>query len=222
MNSLKMRGAAVLLALFTLAGAARAASVEEVVRETQRVMIEDNKISMVWWLPLEFWSETVRANPDLTPEVRSELVGVMSDYTVFAVLRATQSAQGLGDVQPKEELQKNIKVEFDGKVLAPVAADKISPTATLVLSQLKPVLAQAAGAVGEGLEFMIYPAKADNKPVDAGMAGKLAVTFYGKVQQWRLPLGSVLPPKIDASTGEMFPGNFEYNPFTGKKIEPAK
>ncbi len=219
MNSVMTRGAAALLAVFALGGTAQAANVEELVRDTQRVMIEENQISMVWWLPLEFWSESVRANPDLTPEARSEIVSAMSDYTIIAALRGRAGKDSLEDVKPRDDLLKNTKVEFDGKVLQPLAADKVSPTATLVLAQLKPVLAQAAGAMGEGLDFLLYPAKVDGKPLDAGMPGKLAITFYGKVQQWRLPLGSVVPPKIDKATGEAFPGNFDYNPFTGKKIE---
>jgi hypothetical protein len=222
MKSVMKRGAAALFAVFALGGVAQAANVEEVVRETQRITVEDNQVSMVWWLPLEFWSESVRANPAITAEARSEIITEMSDYTVIALLRARAGEKGLEQVQPKEELLKNTRVEFDGKLLAPLAADKVSPTATLVLAQLKPVLAQAAGPIGESLEFLVYPAKLDGKAVDAGVAGKLAVTFYGKPQQWRLPLGSVLPAKTDTATGEVFPGNFEFNPFTGKKIEIAK
>jgi hypothetical protein len=222
MKSLKVRGVAALLALFTLAGATRAAGIDDLVRETQRVTVEDNQVSMVWWLPLEFWSETIRGNPDLNAEARSELVSTMAEYTTIALLRASPGAEGLEKIQPKAELLKNTKVEFDGKVLQAVADDKIAPTANLVLSQLKPVLAQAAGAVGQALEFVVYPSKVDGKALDAGMPGKLVVTFYGKPQNWRLPLGSVLPPRIDKATGESFPGNFEFNPFTGKKIEVAK
>jgi hypothetical protein len=222
MKSLKMSGAAALLALFALTGATRAAGIDDLVRETQRIVVEENQVSMVWWMPLEFWSETIRGNPDLNAEARSELVSMMADYTVIALMRATPGAEGLEKIQPKAELLKNTKVEYDGKVLTPVPDDKIAPTANLVLSQLKPVLAQAAGAVGQALEFAVYPSKVDGKPIDAGMAGRLAVTFYGRPQNWRLPLGSVLPPKTDKATGESFPGNFEYNPFTGKKIEVAK
>ncbi len=222
MKSLKVRGVAALLALFTLGGAVRAAGIDDLVRETQRITVEDNQISMVWWLPLEFWSETIRGNPDLNAEARSELVSMMAEYTTIALLRASPGAEGLEKIQPKAELLKNTRVEFDGKLMQPLADDKIAPTANLVLSQLKPVLAQAAGAVGEALEFVVYPSKVDGKPLDAGMPGKLVVTFYGKPQNWRLPLGSVLPPKTDKATGELFPGNFEFNPFTGKKIEVAK
>lgn len=222
MKSLKMRGAAALLALCTLGHVARAANVEEVVRETQRVALDGEQVSMVWWMPLEFWSETIRGNPELNAEARSELVSMMADYTVIALLRATPGAEGLEKIQPKAELLKNTKVEFDGKVLQPVADDKIAPAAILVLQQLKPVLAQAAGAVGGALEFLVYPASVDGKAIDAGLPGRLAVTFYGKPNNWRLPLGSVLPPKTDKATGEQFPGNYEYNPFTGKKIEVAR
>ena len=35
---------------------------------------------------------------------------------------------------------------------------------------------------------------------------------------WWIPLGSLLPPKYDSETGEKFPGNYNYNPFTGIRL----
>ena len=46
----------------------------------------------------------------------------------------------------------------------------------------------------------------------------LEVTVAEKVFRYRLPLGSVLPPRFDPNTEETFPGNYNYSPFTGAKL----
>lgn len=223
MHPLMKRGLAALLGICALAGTVRAAGVEDIVRDTQRLTVEDGSVSMIWWIPVQFWEASMRDNADLPEAARTEIIGFMAEYNVVALLRAKAGPEGLEDIRPKDELVKNTRVEANGKVLEPLAADKVSPAALVLLSQLKPVIAAAAGQVGEAMEFVVYPAFVDGKAIiDATQPGALNVTFYGRTQQWRLPLGSLLPPKIDKVTGEQFPGNYEYNPYTGKKIEVAQ
>jgi hypothetical protein len=70
------------------------------------------------------------------------------------------------------------------------------------------------------MEFVVYPAKAaDGTPtVDAAQAGTLKIKLYDQAFSWRLPLGSLLPAQFDKKTGEEFPGNYQFNPFTGDKL----
>ena len=44
------------------------------------------------------------------------------------------------------------------------------------------------------------------------------MTLGDATYRWRLPLGSLLPPRYDAKTGEKFSGNYLYSPFTGKEL----
>ncbi len=221
MKLIRMHGLAMLLGLCALPGAAGAA-MDDLVRETQRLSFENGQISMVWWIPLQFWDESIKTNPSIPDAARTEILGIMEDYTVVALLRARAGAEALEDLQPKEELLKNTRVEINGKLLEPLPAENVSPAAGLLLSQLKPLMVEAAGQVGEGLEFVIYPGKIDGKPlIDAAQPGNFTISFYGRKQLWRLPLGSLLPTKADKATGEVFPGNYEYNPFTGRKLEPG-
>jgi nucleotide-binding universal stress UspA family protein len=220
MKSIRTRCIGALLGLFALTGVAGAANVEDIVRDTQWFAVEDGKVSMVWWIPPQFWEESLRGNPGVTDEMRRQVIGIMSEYTVVAMLRAIATPAGIEDMQSKEELLKNARIEFGGKVAAPLPPDQISPAAQAVLAQLKPVLAATAGPVGQGLEFVVYPGKVDGKVLaDAELPGSVVITFYGKTHRWRLPLGSVLPSKTDKKTGEEFPGNYQYNPFTGGKLD---
>lgn len=38
---------------------------------------------------------------------------------------------------------------------------------------------------------------------------------------WRLPLGSLMPATVDAGSGERFPGNSVYDPYTGRRLGVA-
>jgi hypothetical protein len=66
---------------------------------------------------------------------------------------------------------------------------------------------------------VVFPAKADGKPlIDALQTGSVQVSLYDQTYRFRTPLGSLLPVKVDAKTGEEFPGNYSFNPFTGEKL----
>jgi hypothetical protein len=62
---------------------------------------------------------------------------------------------------------------------------------------------------GEGGKRLADP----NKP------GALQFSVYDQDFKWRLPLASLLPRKFDPKSNEDFPGNFDYNPFTGDKLK---
>jgi hypothetical protein len=222
--SMKKRGVLAAALLLCASGVATnsVAGVQDLVRETQRSSEAGGHLAMVWWLPVQFWEESLKANPAVTPEMRSQVLGALADYNVIALVRAKPGAAGFSDVQPKAELLKNLRVEAGGKVLEPLAPEQVSPGAQLLLSQLKPMMGAMAGQVGQAMEFVVFPAKAADGTVllDAMQSGTLKIKFYDDTFSWRLPLGSLMPLKVDKKSGEEFPGNYQFNPFTGDKLAP--
>jgi hypothetical protein len=195
------------------------AGVAEILRETQRTTQANGEITMVMWMPQQFWEESMKGNPALTAEGRAQVLAPLADYALFGVMRAKVGAAGLTDIQPKAELVKNLKVEVNGKAVQPLAPESIAPGAQMLLSTMKPAMTSMGGPAMAGLEFVVFPAKADGKPlIDAMQAGTLQVWLYDQTYRWRTPLGSLLPAKVDAKTGEEFPGNYSFNPFTGEKL----
>ena len=196
------------------------AGVAEILRDTQRTTQANGDITMVMWMPQQFWEESMKGNPALTAEGRAQVLAPLADYALFGVMRAKVGATGLTDVQPKAELVKNLKLEVNGKTVQLLAGEAISPGAQMLLSTLKPAMAAMGGAALQGMEFVVFPATAEGKPlIDAMQSGTLQVTLYDQVYRWRTPLGSLLPVKVDAKTGEEFPGNYSFNPFTGEKLK---
>jgi hypothetical protein len=195
------------------------AGVAEILRDTQRTTQANGDITLVMWMPQQFWEESMKSNPALTAEGRAQVLAPLADYALFGVMRAKIGAAGIADVQPKAELLKNLKIEVNGKAVQPLAPDAIAPGAQMLLSSLKPAMAAMGGPAMQGMEFIVFPAKADGKPlIDALQPGTLQVSFYDQTYRWRTPLGSLLPAKVDAKTGEEFPGNYSFNPFTGEKL----
>ena len=67
--------------------------------------------------------------------------------------------------------------------------------------------------------MVIYPSKeGDQKLIDPLKPGSFKYTLYEQTFTWRLPLVSLLPPKVDPKTSEEFPGNYEFNPYTGEPL----
>ena len=207
------------LSISSVCGPAGAAGVQDLMRDTQRMTTADGQLTMVSWFPQQFWDESMKAAAAVPLQMRERMVAAMSDYAVFAVARAKLGAAGISDAQPKSALLANMKVRFNGKDIQPLDPETISPVAQSLLAAMKPGLASTAGPVGQAMELVVFPAKADGKLlIDAAQAGLLQITLYDQSYQWRLPLGSVLPARKDSRTGEEFPGNFQFNPYTGEKL----
>ncbi len=211
--------AAWLLAATLGVSVASVAGVQEIVRETQRTVENNGQVTLVWWMPQQFWEESMNANPSVSPEARAQVLATLADYTILALMRANVGALGIADAVPKAELVKNARVKVDGKLIESLPPEQISPAAQLLLGQLKPALASMVGQVGQSLEFVVYPGKVDGRLLlDAARPGTFEVQLFDQTKAWRLPLGSLLPPRTDRKTGEQFPGNYNFNPYTGDKL----
>ena len=210
------------IALLTLSlGGARAASIEELVRETQRTSSADGNLTMVWWMPFEFWQASLGANAQVPEELRNQILSLMSKYNIIAVVRARPAPEGFTDIQSKDAIQKAITVTFEGKPVQAVPPEQLDPAMQVILAQFKPAVAGMLGQVGQAMEFLIYPGVADGKRlIDPTQPGLLKVSLFSQDIQFRLPLGSVMPLRTDPKSGETFPGNYLYNPFTGEKLPP--
>ena len=133
--------------------------------------------------------------------------------------RAKAGVQGLTALQSKEELVKNARFEVGGKAIPPVAPEKLPTGVQTMLGALKPMLGGMLGQLGQSMELVVYPGIQDKqKLVDPMKPGSFQFILYDQTYRWRTPLGSLLPKKVDPKTGEEFPGNYEYNPYTGQKI----
>ena len=79
---------------------------------------------------------------------------------------------------------------------------------------------ERVGRESRGLQSVRPVVLGDNRTagLDPRKKGSFNYKVGAETYHWRLPLGSLLEPKKDDSTGDEFPGDFLYNPYTGKKL----
>jgi hypothetical protein len=197
---------------------ARATDLQQLTHETQRMSQASQELTLIWWMPQAWWEASLSSNSALSPEGRAQILAALEDYSIFAIARAKITIASL-DARSKSEMLANARLEIDGKTIAPIAPEKLTAAAQAVLASVKPVLAGMLGKVGQSVEMVIYPSKqGDQKLIDPLRPGSFKYTLYDQTFTWRLPLGSLLPPKVDPKTSEEFPGSYEFNPYTGEPL----
>lgn len=211
--------AAVFAAVCCFGSAASATDLQELVHETQRTSQESSQLTMVWWIPQEFWEASLASNANVTSDARRQMLAALEDFQIFALLRAKTGIGGLTDMPTKEEMVAHARFEANGKVIEPLDTDKIGTGAQTMLAALRPLLSGILGQLGQGMQLVVYPSKQGNdRLIDPKKPGSFQYTLFDRSYQWRMPLASLLPKKVDPKTREEFPGNFDYNPYTGGKL----
>ncbi|MEO0508569.1 MAG: hypothetical protein AAF065_01775 [Verrucomicrobiota bacterium] len=196
-----------------------AVDMQQLVQDTQRFSQEARVTKMVWWIPSEFWEVTLEQDPSLTEQQKKEFVAALDDYTAFVVTHSTIGTFGGMTNTGRKEIEENIALVVEGNQMLPLTDDEMSPDASAFYAMMKPMMAQMLGQFGQGMEFFIYSNKSKGKLIiDPKKEGTFYFKCFGDKYDWRLPLGSLLPPKLDSDTGETFPGNYMFNPFTGSEL----
>ncbi len=210
--------AALAVGLMTASGAC-AVDMQELVKETQQIRDVDEKMQLVWWIPQEFWAASFAGNPNVSAESKAQFLGVLQDYQIIAVVYVKTGLAGFTELATEADILGNIHFESAGKRIDPVPSAKISPGAQAILAAIKPLVTGMLGQLGQSMHFVVYPSRNGSaRLVDPLRAGAFEVSLFDQVFHWRLPLASLLPKKVDPQTHEEFPGNFDFNPYTGGKL----
>ena len=197
----------------------KAVDMQQLVQDTQRFTHDAKVTKMAWWIPSEFWEVTLGQDPSLTAEKKKEIIAVLDDYTVFVVSHSTIGVFGGMTNAPRKEIEKNISLVVDGNELLPLRNDEMSSDASSLYAMMKPMMAQMLGQFGQGMEFFVYRNERKGQLIiDPKKEGSFYFECFGEQYDWRLPLGSLLPPKFDLETGQTFPGNYKFNPYTGAEL----
>jgi len=213
------------IACLTWAGHAVAGGqgVQNLVQETMKFDRDDNLFRLIWWIPTEYWEQSFKSQPNMTEAQRQEFYKVVNDYVVVAVIDAKTSMLGSLSASTRDVILSKITLTAGATApLKPLADSEVSGDAKNLFSMMKPVLGNLMGQFGNSMEFVFFKGLDDRGVhlLDPTHAGLVTINYDGGKYAWRLPLGSLLPPQYDAQSGEAFPGNYIYSPFTGAKLAP--
>lgn len=210
--------------MFVVAGCVpdgQGADVQKLIQDTQILDQNQDKFRLIWWIPTEYWEESFRDVPSFTADQKQEFYRAVDDYIVFCVVDATMSPFGSVIPASRDQIADDLSLVIDqGAQQRPLTDARVSSDAKNLFAMMKPVMANMLGQFGQGMEFFCFKGTdSEGKALlDPKGKGALSVHLGKATYKWRLPLGSLLPPKYDPQTGEAFPGNYIYSPFTGQKL----
>lgn len=196
--------------------------IDQLIGETQKTSSSTEIVDMVWWIPSQFWAAALAKDEGVPEASRREILELFDKYTVVAAVHGRIGSFGVSGFTSEAEVRKSLRlVDAEGTEHAPLAEDRLDPRLMVVTQILRPMLANTIGQMGSNLNFYAFPARRkDGRPVaDPLCQGRLTVHMMGNEYAFRLPLGSLLPPRHDPQTGEVFPGSYRFNPYTGTALD---
>ena len=215
--------AALLWCLCAGTAAAQAARIDvnALTEETQRLHPEANRMTLVWWLPEEFWQATLAEDPTITKAQAEQFLGAIRPYAMFVVVDGKIGTFGGVTYKSEEVIRSTIQVvDVQGGAHRPLPVARVDPDTKMLLSVMKPLLSNMIGKMGENMHFIIFPAKdaAGRKIADASKEGTLSLKLGADVYKWKLPLGSLLPARSCPVDGERLNGAWKFCPWHGEKL----
>lgn len=196
--------------------------INALIQETQKRSDEPGEMTFVWWIPEEYWQASFSQNPNMSAAQIEEFLKVFRPYTIIAVVDGTVGTYGNVTYKTEAEMRSNIQiVDSQGNIYIPLSETEVNVDTKSFLAMMKPVLANALGPIGQNMYFFLFPAK--NKDglgiAEAKKEGIFLVKLGEREFRWKLPLGSLLPPKICPTCKEKVSGSYKYCPWDGTKLE---
>ena len=211
--------------LFFFSGLCRAeadVNLSELATELSRTNIEDTSIQIVFWMPMVYW-EAMASNFSAISEANiQQILLILEPYEIFAVVDAEMDLAGSSFIgRSYESVVRNTSLKVnDREPFKALSKPEISEKLQQVLELMRPGMVRMMGQMGSSMHLIVFDLGTTENilRIDPGKSGKFYLQVYERKFFWRLPLGSLLPPRYDPDTLEKFPGNFIYSPYTGNEL----
>jgi len=201
---------------------------DELIKNTQtKVPSDERHVSIIWWVPPEFWEATFAKDPGMSEAGRKRMIAALKPYTLLAVLQADISDFGAFAFYDKAEVAKGLRIRYkpeDGEPRDLTPTQSASHDVKMLLGIMKPILTAAMGNMGENFHFFVLDdADADGKrkvdPYDPGaLEVRLEQRRAGAIStQLELPLNALYVPR-KCPNGKDAHVSWKYCPWTGKKL----
>jgi len=196
--------------------------VNELTQDLQRSSQAAESLDLVWWIPAEFWDVVLADEKGMDEKTRREFGDLFRSHTIVAAVKGKIGSFGVTDFESESDLRAKLRIhDATGKAHEPIAANKVDRRLTMLIQVMRPMFKNLLGEMGDNLQFYVFPGKgADGKRLANPVgSGSFNITLGDESYSYRLPLGSLLIPRRDPSTGEVFPGSYRFNPYTGTELK---
>ena len=200
-------------------------NLDALTQETQKTSGKAGEMTLVWWIPEEYWRVMFWQNPTVTGSQGEVLIRLFRPYTIIVAVDGKVGPLGGITYASKDDIRRDIElIDSEGTHYPPLDEETLPADTKLFLSVMKPVLATALGPMGQNLHFFLFTARNETgAPIaDARKEGTISVKLDEREFGWRLPLSSLLPPKVCPACGEELNGAYKFCPWDGSTLSGAK
>lgn len=196
----------------------------KILTDIQRIRNDGTHLYMTMWAVPGFWLKAAELGGQDPESKDAERLGQFArDYNMLLVNKATLDVDGDSKYATEEALRATTRLlDSEGNSYAPISDKDMKREMRGMIAMLREYMRESNGDASH-MQILLFPGKnkAGKYFADATAPGMLVATVDGQRLEYRLPLGSLLEPKRDPATGETFPGNFEFSPYTGTRLEAA-
>ena len=200
----------------------RRVDINALVEETQKMSKETDEMTLLWWIPEDFWQVSFAQDPNMTAAQAEEFIRVVRPYMIVVAVDGKIGSFGGVTYKSEATLRNSIQIiDNQGTSYPPLSEEHIDADVKNFLAMMKPVFGNMLGPMGQNMHFFLFPSK--NITGQNIAVAKSDGTFWVKLDKrkfkWRLPLGSLLPPKICPIDGEKLSGAWKFCPWHGAKLK---
>lgn len=196
--------------------------INALIQETQKMSQSQEEMTLVWWIPEDFWRASFEQNPNMTAAQIEEFIQVIRPYTMVVAVDGQIGSFGGVTYESESTIRNSIRlVDSQRNNYRPLSPETIDADMTNFLSMMKPVLANIIGPLGQNMYFYLFPDKnkTGHEIANAMKEGTFSVKLSQREFKWRLPLGSLLAPKTCPVDGEKLSGAWKYCPWHGVELK---
>jgi hypothetical protein len=190
------------------------------IQETQKLSPKPDEVTLVWWLPEEFWKMSF-ASSGLDSSQADSFLKVVNPYLIVIVVDGNSGPFGAVTYKSESSIRESIQCsDNSGTRYHPLREEQINSDMKNFLLMMKPILSNMLGPMGQNMHFVLFPAKNDKgvSLLDAKKEGIFIIKLGEREFKWRLPIGSLLPMKTCPVDGEKMNGAWKYCPWHGSKL----
>ncbi len=201
--------------------------IDRLINETQ-VSSSDEGITLVWWIPQEFWSVALHQDSSLSVANREEMLRILEPYFMLAVIQGELSSFGGARFYDEATVEQNLTVAFEddrGRVETFTTLQQIPPDIEILQSTIRPMLSQMMGNMGQNFHFFTFTnVNEGEKPqISAYETGTIQVKLagIGKISdsefEIELPLNSLFVPRV-CPNGKEAHVSWTFCPWDGTRL----
>ncbi len=200
-------------------------SINDVLADTQYSTDETDRMTLMWWLPDEFWAVSLASDPTTTEEGIKEVTDLVSQYTMVICVDGQMGPfGGVRFVPPSQVRQQIILINAEGEEVKPLDDNNVAPDMMMLVGSMRPVLQNMLGPMGQNMSFVIFPRKDSTGRViaDAVNKGEFTMKLNDLSFEVQTPLPSLLVPKHCSKCGRDFRGDYNYCPYDRTELTHAE